>query len=91
MSKEIIICKLLILQKLVTDLMILLLLKFGGSYTYNPLNKPNLKPIVLANRLKEILMLFSPNNSESYWLDKAEQILEACIKLDMSLLKKYII
>ncbi len=25
-------------------------------------------------------MLFSPNNSESYWLDKSEQILEACIK-----------
>lgn len=48
---------------------------------YNPLHKPNLKPIVLANRLKIILTLFSENNSESYWLDKAEQILAESIKL----------
>ena len=55
-------------------------MNFGGTYTYNPLDKPNLKASVLANRLKEILTLFSPNNTESYWLDKSEQILEACIK-----------
>ena len=48
---------------------------------YNPLHKPNLNPIVLANRLKTILLLFSENNSESFWLDKAEQILTECIKL----------
>lgn len=48
---------------------------------YNPLHKPNLKPLVLANRLKTILTLFSENNSESYWLDKAEQILTEAIKL----------
>ena len=48
---------------------------------YNPLYKPNLKPTILANRLKTILTLFSENNSESYWLDKAEQILAECIKL----------
>ncbi len=48
---------------------------------YNPLDKPNLKPSVLANRLKTILTLFSKNNSESYWLDKAEAILSECIKL----------
>ena len=52
-----------------------------GKYKYNPLDKPNLKPIVLANRLKTILNIFSPNDSESYWLDKAEQILAECIKL----------
>lgn len=40
-----------------------------------------MKPHVLANRLKTILTLFSENNSESYWLDKAEQILSECIKL----------
>lgn len=34
----------------------------------------------MANRLKTILTLFSKNNSESYWLDKAEQILTECIK-----------
>ncbi len=52
----------------------------SGNYTYNPLDKPHLSPIVLANRLKTILSLFSPNNSESYWLDKAEQILAEAIK-----------
>lgn len=48
---------------------------------YNPLDKPNLNPSVLANRLKTILELFSPNNSESYWLDKAQDILTESIKL----------
>lgn len=48
---------------------------------YNPLHKPHLNPIVLANRLKTILLLFSENNSESFWLDKAEQVLAECIKL----------
>ena len=52
----------------------------SGNYTYNPLDKPYLSPIVLANRLKTILSLFSPNNSESYWLDKAEQVLAEAIK-----------
>lgn len=52
----------------------------SGRFKYNPLDKPTLKPIVLANRLKTILSLFSPNNSESFWLDKSEQILAECIK-----------
>lgn len=52
----------------------------GGNIKYNPLDKPNLKPSILANRLKTILTLFSKNNSESYWLDKAEQVLTECIK-----------
>lgn len=58
----------------------LIILEPGGKYKYNPLNKPNLKASVLANRLKTILLLFSPNNSESYWLDKVEQLLTECIK-----------
>ena len=52
----------------------------NAKFKYNPLNKPELKPIVLANRLKTILTLFSPNNSESYWLDEAEKILSESIK-----------
>ena len=52
----------------------------SGKIRYNPLDKPDLKPIVLANRLKTILTLFNKNNTESYWLDKAEQILTECIK-----------
>lgn len=59
----------------------LVVIELGGKYKYNPLNKPELKASVLANRLKTILLLFSENNSESYWLDKAEQILEHSIRL----------
>ena len=59
----------------------LYIIELNGSTKYNPLDKPNLKPTVLANRLKTILTLFSPNNSESYWLDKAEEVLAECIKL----------
>lgn len=51
----------------------------NSNYKYNPLDKPDIKSSVLANRIKSILLLFSPNNSESYWLDKVEQILECFI------------
>ena len=59
----------------------LIVLDLSGNIKYNPLDKPHLKPQVLANRLKTIMLLFSPNNSESFWLDKAEQILAEAIKL----------
>ena len=59
----------------------LIIIGLDSFETYNPLDKPNLKPSVLANRLKTILTLFSPNNSESYWLDKVEEILAEAIKL----------
>ena len=58
----------------------LIVIELGSNVTYNPLHKPNLKPQIIANRLKTILLLFSPNNTESYWLDKVEQILAECIK-----------
>ena len=58
----------------------IILIDLSGRFKYNPLDKPNLNPIVLANRLKTILTIFSPNNSESFWLDKAEQILAEFIK-----------
>ena len=59
----------------------LIIISLNGSVKYNPLDKPNLKPHILANRLKEILLLFSPNNTESYWLDVVEQALAEAIKL----------
>lgn len=59
----------------------LFIISLNGSVTYNPLDKPNLKPYVLANRLKSILLLFSPEQTESFWLDKAEQVLTEAIKL----------
>lgn len=56
-------------------------ISLNSDVRYNPLDKPNLNPSVLANRLKTILELFSPNNSESYWLDKVQDILTESIKL----------
>lgn len=58
-----------------------IVIELNGFYKYNPLHKPNLSPQVLANRLKTILLLFSPNNSESYWLDECEKVLAESIKL----------
>jgi len=48
----------------------LIIIELGNKIKYNPLDKSHLKPVVLANRLKTILTLFSGNNTESYWLDK---------------------
>ena len=56
-------------------------ISLNSKVRYNPLYKPNLNPLILANRLKTILLLFSENNSESFWLDKAEQVIAECIKL----------
>ena len=59
----------------------IIVIELGGKTKYNPLHKPNLKPNILANRLKTILTIFSPNNQESYWIDKAEQVLCEAIKI----------
>ena len=59
----------------------LITIEIGGKFKYNPLHKPNVSPLILANRIKTILLLFSENNSDSYWLDKVEQVLCEAIKL----------
>ena len=59
----------------------LIVIDLSGSIKYNPLDKPNLNSSVLADRLKTILLLFSPNNSEDFWLDKVQQLLSEAIKL----------
>ena len=59
----------------------LIVLELDGHFKYNPLHNPHLKPSVLADRLKDILLLFSPNNSESYWLDKTHELLKEAIVL----------
>ena len=59
----------------------IIVISLDSDIKYNPLHKPDLNPSVLANRLKTILELFSPQTSESYWLDKVQDILTECIKL----------
>lgn len=68
----------------------LITIELKSDIRYNPLHKPNLRPQILANRLKSILLLFSENNTESYWLDKSEQILTECIKLCRLYNKNYV-
>ena len=58
-----------------------IVIQINGPFNYNPLHKPNLKASIIANQLKDILLLFSPNNSESYWIDKSEEVLREAIKL----------
>ena len=67
-----------------------IVIELNGKYTYNPLDKPNIKASILANRLKNILLLFSPNNSESFWLDKAEQVIENLITFCRIYNNKYV-
>lgn len=59
----------------------LIVIELGGNIKYNPLHKPNLKPTVIANRLKMIFKLFSEQTTESFWEDKSEQIIGEAIKL----------
>jgi len=60
----------------------IVLIELSGRYKYNPMHKPDLKPLVLANRIKVILGLFSPRGAtDGYWLDKAELLIAECIKL----------
>jgi len=59
----------------------LIIIELNSGIYYNPLHKPNLKPQILADRIKTILLLFSENNSESYWIDKASQVICEAIKI----------
>lgn len=59
-----------------------IVIELGGMYRYNPLNKPLLRPQVLANRLRVILETFSAGKTQdTYWLDKAETMIAEAIKL----------
>lgn len=58
----------------------LIVIDLSGNIKYNPLDKPDLNPEVIAGRLKNILMLFSPETTESFWLDKSEQLITEVIK-----------
>lgn len=68
----------------------LITIEIDGKFKYNPLHKPNISPLILANRIKSILLLFSENNSDSYWLDKVEQVLCEAIKLCRIYNDKYV-
>lgn len=53
-----------------------------GSFNYNPLDKPNIKPLELAHIVRKVLTLISDNNtSDSYWLDKVESYIKDFVTL----------
>lgn len=57
-------------------------IELNGKETYNPLDKPHLKPSIIANRIRTILGLFSNQKAtDTYWMDKVELYLTECIKL----------
>ena len=58
-------------------------IEMNGEYKYNPMHKPHMKPLVLANRIKVVLGLLSGKSggNDAYWLDKAELLIAECIKL----------
>ncbi len=58
----------------------LIVIDLTGNIRYNPLDKKDLNPEIIANRLKNILLLFSPETSESFWLDKTESLITEVIK-----------
>ena len=68
----------------------IVVIEINGNNKYNPLDKPNLKASVLANRVRVVMELFSGNTSESYWIDKSEQIIAECIKLCRAYNKGYV-
>lgn len=56
-------------------------LEIGGKFNYNPLHKPELSEIELANRMRYILELFSETSEGVYWLDLAEQTISELLKV----------
>ena len=58
----------------------LICVDISGDTYYNPINKIELSSDIIAGRLKEILLLFSKNNTESFWIDKAGMLLSEVIK-----------
>lgn len=58
-------------------------IELGGQWSYNPLHKPSLSEIELANRIRYVLDLFSPTGGqgETYWIDKAEDTITELLKL----------
>lgn len=58
----------------------LVCIDISGDTYYNPIDKIELSSDIIAGRLKEILLLFSKNNTESFWIDKAGMLLSEVIK-----------
>jgi hypothetical protein len=65
-------------------------IELGGKWKINPLHKPNLSAVELANRMRYVLELFSAESNETYWIDKAEDTLVEIIKVIRIYNKNYV-
>ena len=61
----------------------IVLIKLGGKYKYNPLHKPNMEPVDLAGRTKEVLNIISGGggSKEKFWDNKAANMVGECVRL----------
>ncbi len=59
-----------------------ILIKLGGEYKYNPLHKPEMEAIDLAERSRIVMALFSGGGKkEAFWDTKSAQMMCECIRL----------
>lgn len=59
-----------------------ILIKLGGEYKYNPLHKPQMEAIDLAERSRIVMDLFSGGGKkEAFWDTKSAQMMCECIRL----------
>lgn len=60
----------------------IILIKLGGEYKYNPLHKPHMEAIDLAERSRIVMDLFSGGaKKEAFWDTKSAQMMCECIRL----------
>lgn len=60
----------------------IILIKLGGDIKYNPLHKPHMEPIDLAERSRTVIDLFSGGaKKEAFWDIKAGQMMAETIRL----------
>jgi len=60
----------------------IVLIQLDGEYTYNPLHKPNMEAVDLANRSRQVMDLFSGGSKkDQFWDTKAEHMMVAAIRL----------
>ena len=61
---------------------IVLTISLDSEFKYNPIDKPNLTSMEIANRIRKILTLLSKENtSDSFWLDKSETYIQNFITI----------
>jgi len=60
----------------------IVLLELDGKYTYNPLHKPEMEAVDLAERCRMVMDLFNTGTKkDAFWDTKAAQMMTECIRL----------